>query len=97
MGRNGEDAGLSPSLPSVFNLVYDGLGFLVRTVVHDVPAVDPRLDAIRLLHSHARLDELFKPNVRLFLSEFKYFRELAHGHEPGVHLLSASVATNEGD
>jgi len=97
MGRNGEDAGLSPSLPSVFNLVYDGLGFLVRTVVHVILAVDPCPDSIRLLHSQYSLDELFKTNVRLFLSEFKYFRELAHGHEPGVHLLSASVATNQGD
>lgn len=78
MGRNGEDAGLSPSLPSVLYLIYNGLGFLVRAVVPDVPAVDASLDTIRSSFSHSSLDEFFKPNVRLLLSEFKHFRELFH-------------------
>jgi len=95
MGRNGEDAGLSPSLPSVLYLIYDDLGFLVRAVVHDVPAVDTRLDTIRPSFGHARLEELLKPDVRLLLSEFKYFCELVHGHEPSVNLLGAAFALNQ--
>jgi len=79
MGRNGEDAGLPPSLPSVLYLIYDGLSLLVRAVVLYVPAVDTRLDAIVFLLGHASLDELLKPDVRLLLPEFKHFCELVHG------------------
>ena len=71
MGRNGEDAGLSPSLPSVLYLIYDGLGFLVRAVVHDATAVDTRLDAIRSFLSHVCFDELLKPDVSLLLPELE--------------------------
>lgn len=86
---------MSPSLPSVFYLINNGLSFLVRVVVHDVPAVDTRLDAIRPSFGHASLDKLLKPDVRLFLSELKYFRELVHGHEPSVNLLCATLALNQ--
>jgi len=71
MGRNGEDAGLSPSLPSVLYLIYDGLSLLVWAIVPDVPAVDASLNTVRLLLCHASLDELLKPDVRLLLPEFK--------------------------
>lgn len=97
MGRNGEDAGLSPSLPSVLYLIYNGLGFLVRAVVHDAPAIDTRLDAIRSFLSHVCFDELLKPDVRLLLSEPEYLCELVNGHKPSVRFLSATVATNQRD
>lgn len=95
MGRNGEDAGLSPSLPSVLYLIYDGLGLLVRAVVHDAPAVDTRLNTIRPSFSHARLEEFLKPDVSLLLPELEYLRELVHGHKTSVHPLDTTFALNQ--